>query len=296
LSLIAYCHAQWARMLQSFINGWELPFISKELPLRTWFNKSLLLHIHLHATSQSNNNAIGLKTNMDAEKLLALWKLLENGIVTLKDNSNAKKWSSYYEETILSQDYLQEKIEIVHAWLIKIGRGRLIDLGANTGRFSFIAANYFEQVIAIESDIDCVKLIQHNIRTNAISNIETVWADLTQPSPGLGWNNEEKKSLLSRLNSDCLLALALIHHLCITKNLRLEMVASLFSSLTNKWAIVEFIPKNDPKIITMLENRKDVFDDYSESTFLLSFEHYFYLREIVSSKNSQRKLYLWEKK
>lgn len=296
LSLIAYCGAAWARNLQSFINGWDLPFISQTLPSKTWFNKSLFLHIHLHARTKSHQINQGAKTNMNAEKLLALWKLMENGIEQLQDRINSNNWSTYYEETILSQDYLEEKTSIIHTWLKFIAGGKLIDLGANTGKFSCLASSYYDQVIAIESDINCLKVLRTNIKDKSISNITTVWSDLTQPSAAVGWNNEERTDLLSRLASDCLLALALIHHLCIAKNIRLEMLASLFAKLTNQWAIVEFIPKEDPKIKSMLENRMDVFDDYSEERFLQSFEKYFYLREIIPLQHSLRKLYLWEKK
>lgn len=295
MSLIGYCHIQWGRMFQTAINGWDLGFISRNLPLRSWFNQSLLLHIHLHATSQESKKGAGLKPNMNSEKLMALWAFMKNGIKKLKENSKENKWANYYQESILSQQYLEEKQEVLNNWLSNISGQTLIDLGANTGKFSLLAAEYFNHVIALESDIDCVIQIQKSIKSNGILNVDTVWSDLTQPNAGLGWANEERSSIISRLESDCLLALALIHHLCISKNIRLEMVASLFSRLTSKWAIVEFIPKDDPKIIEMLESRKDVFEDFSESNFLMSFEKYFILRESYAFQNTNRKLYLWEK-
>jgi len=113
LSLIGYCDSQWARQLQSAINGWELPFISKTLPIRTWLNKTLFLHIHLHSKTPSRQQASGIKTNMTTEKLLALWQFLEHGIRTLKDVSSTQNWTTYYTETILSQQYLEEKTRIV---------------------------------------------------------------------------------------------------------------------------------------------------------------------------------------
>lgn len=295
LSLISYCNAQWGRMFQTFINGWDLPLISKELPFRSWLNKSLLLHLHLHAKSQKRTSASGLSSSMNSEKLMMLWKLMEHGIEHLKDYSKVQNWENYYAETISSQSYLHEKTGQLNSWLAKIAGGTLIDLGANTGKFSFIASQYFEHIIAIESDIDCVRLIRNSIRNKAISNIDTVWSDITQPTPGIGWANAERSSLVSRLHADCLLALALVHHLCIAKNIRLEMVAKLFSEISIKWAIVEYIPKNDQKIIEMLYGRKDIFDDYSESHFLQAFEKYFTLKELYVFQNTNRKLYLWEK-
>ena len=65
-----------------------------------------------------------------------------------------------------------------------------------------------------------------------------------------------------------ILALALIHHLCISRNVPLSFIAKLFANITTRYAIVEFVPKSDAKVLEMLQNRKDIFDDYREEEFI----------------------------
>jgi hypothetical protein len=172
----------------------------------------------------------------------------------------------------------------------------VVDLGAHNGKFSLVAALYAKQVIAVEPDRSCIDALYLACREKQVTNITTIVADITQPSPGTGWKNEEREPLLKRLNCDMVMALALIHHLCISKNIPLAFVASLLAGITTKYAIVEFVPKPDPKIQSMLANREDIFDEYNETRFIDHFSEYFDLLEMHSCASSGRKLFLWTKK
>ena len=70
------------------------------------------------------------------------------------------------------------------------------------------------------------------------------------------------------------MALALIHHLAIAKNISFEQLASFFASIC-KILIIEFVPKTDPKVIGMLQWRKDIFEEYTEERFEEAFEKNF---------------------
>ena len=63
-----------------------------------------------------------------------------------------------------------------------------------------------------------------------------------------------------------ILALALVHHLAITRNVPLPMLLDLFADLA-PWAIVEFVPKDDPMVRRLLATRRDVFADYDLDGF-----------------------------
>lgn len=54
------------------------------------------------------------------------------------------------------------------------------------------------------NNLECVK--------NDETNILPLLPDLTNPSPGIGWENQERISLLERDPPDTVFALALIHH------------------------------------------------------------------------------------
>ena len=297
LALMHYKDPLWARIYRSHIVGLPLYFVSKELPIKTWFNSSCLLHIHIHAKFQNKkkNNA-DANTGLSKQKLIALLSLLKKTIIAWKYPSiNKSIWNKYYENDIEDERYLNDKTKVITHWLAELKPAVTIDLGSNTGKFSLIAANYCQQVIALEHDIDCVEKMQHLIQQNSYKNITTVVADITQPSPGLGWENKEKKALSKRLKADMVMMLALVHHLCLTKNIPLSFVAKLAANITTRYAIIEFVPKEDIKAKYLLQNKKDIFKDYTEENFIKSFQTYFKLIEAHELAASKRKLFVWEK-
>ncbi len=296
LSLIYFNHPSWAGMFQSNINGWPLSFVSSNLPLRTWINLPVLFHIHWHAGFQKEENKKIEKSGFTKEKLLMLWGMMEKSIRKWKLHKTQKNWINYYATDIQSNEYLQSKTRAITQWLEEIKPETVIDLGANNGMFSVIASRYAKAVIAVEADYACIEKLRHDIRTQGILNIETVVADITQPAPGLGWNNAEREPLFQRLRGDMVLVLALIHHLCITANIPMKFVAELFSNLTTKYLLIEFVPRSDKKVVQMLSNREDIFDGYTETHFSNCFSVHFRLQQYMECSSSERKLYLWVKK
>lgn len=297
-ALICFNDVRWSAMLQSGINGWPLSFISKNLPFRTWFNPVLLTHIHLHASVsvRKTGEYKGKKDVFSSEKLLLLWDMIEKSVRKWHHHPSRIGWNGYYDKGILSDTYLNSKTAIITQWLEKAGAHNVIDLGANNGMFSIIAASHVKHVLAIESDHECVEQIRENITAAQLRNIDTVLADITIPTPATGWENKERFSLLQRVSCDLLLALAVIHHICIGSNVPLVFTARLFAGLTNRYLLIEFVPRNDPKVAGMLANRKDIFTDYTEDVFIAAYQQYFKLVDTADCDASGRKLYLWEKR
>ncbi|MCY1437188.1 hypothetical protein D9M71_533400 [compost metagenome] len=119
--------------------------------------------------------------------------------------------------------------------------------------------------------------------------------DLSNPSSGLGWAGKERMSLSERGPVDCVMALALIHHLVIGNNISLDRLADFLASLCNH-LIIEFIPKTDSQVARLLRSRKDIFDEYDEATFELVFGAEFIVREKLQIPGSERRLYLMSRK
>jgi hypothetical protein len=119
--------------------------------------------------------------------------------------------------------------------------------------------------------------------------------DLTNPSPGIGWQNRERMSLMERGPADVVLALALVHHLAISNNVPLERVAAFFGGIC-RWLIVEFIPKEDSQVQRLLATREDIFPGYTQAGFESAFENEFVLHSAVALEESTRVLYLMERK
>ena len=105
------------------------------------------------------------------------------------------------------------------------------DLGANTGRFSRIAADLGYRVLSFDIDPAAAERHYRSLRTANRTDTTPLVMDLADPSPGLGWAERERSGFLERANADVILALALVHHLAIGRNVPLPMVLDLFADL-----------------------------------------------------------------
>ena len=102
-------------------------------------------------------------------------------------------------------------------------------------------------------------------------------------------------SLIQRGPADTVLALALLHHLAISNNVPLNLIAELLARICNS-LIIEFVPKSDAQVQKLLSSREDVFEDYNQQRFEAEFEKYFAIRDHIRIRDSERTLYLMEGK
>jgi hypothetical protein len=117
--------------------------------------------------------------------------------------------------------------------------------------------------------------------------------DLTNPSADIGWSNEERMSLLSRTPTDMVMALALMHHLVISNNVPFVRLAE-WLSMISRTLIIEFVPKNDPQVLRLLSYRKDIFADYTRTSFEREFDKWFVTIKVSKINHSNRLLYLMQ--
>lgn len=283
LLIMHYSKKQLPELMLAWPDGIPLTIVSSLLPKRSRFSLYTYLHIHLHAkysVKRSNKNSLVKK--FSRQKLLNLLGSLETLVGKLKTPAQMSNWSGYYEEAAGRQDYLEQKKKIISAWVEGIKNVKLAaDLGANEGEFSKLLAAKGIPVVAADSDPGCIAKLYTHIKTNREKKILPVVLDLSRPSPAIGVNNEERVSFLERSKFDLVLALALLHHLAIGKNISFEMIADMFSR-AGKQLIIEFVPKEDEKIKGMLLNKKDIYTGYNEDGFTRSFEKYY---SIIDKKN-----------
>jgi len=295
LALMAYHDPRMSAMMCDYIDGIPLDLASSLLPFKSRFRVHLFLHIHVHASSQkrhanSEKSLSKTKRKISRAAMMGLIDSLENGIKKLQLKTNKTEWGAYYEETILSSDYLQKKQKLVSDF-IKNTKAKLVwDLGANDGTFSRLTA---EKAYTIAFDIDhlAVEYNYLNIKEKGEKNILPLRLDLTNPSPAIGWNNEERDSVFQREHPDLVLALALVHHLAISNNIPLSKLAAFFAQLTSE-LVIEFVPKSDPRVRTLLATREDIFPDYTQAGFEVAFAEYFTIQQREQVEGTERILYL----
>jgi hypothetical protein len=294
LAYMSYFQSSSQYFLFANTEGLDLKLIKSILPFRSKFNLSILLHIHFHANFSNSRKQPRFAPNFSSSKLKQLLQNLEQSILSLKFSPPTTVWSRYYDEASQREGYLDNKKQIVFDWISTISAKTAIDLGANDGIFSEMLA--LQDIFTISSDNDgaVVNNLYNRIKKNNIKNIHPLLINLSNPTPQFGVNNEERQSFVQRTKVDLVLALAVIHHLAIGKNIPLIAISKFFSTL-GKTLIVEFIPKTDEKISVMLTNRKDVFPNYTEEFFLKSFSSHFKVVKNEKIRESERKLYLMER-
>ena len=297
LVLMSYTDVRLSQLFRIYIDGIPLDLGAKLLPGKTRFKFSILAHIHLHAKSQKKyeDKVIEKKSRISKFKLLALIDSLETTVKNLKWNPKGTEWADYYDITNYSSDSFKCKKNYIEEFLESINPASVWDLGANTGIFSRIASEKNIPTISFDVDPAAVEKNYQICKEKNETNILPLILDLTNPSGGIGWANQERMSFIERGPVDAVFALALIHHLAISNNLPLINIAEFFSSIC-KFMIIEFVPKSDSQVKKLLLTREDIFDKYDKENFEKDFENYFNIRKYLKIEGSERYLYLMEKK
>lgn len=245
------------RLLQTYIDGLPLAMVSKMLPGRSWFRRGVITHIHLQSPV---GTSIRLQPKLSKIGLLGIIRDLDHFIKSLKWEPYGG-WTGYKSTTSYSSEDFQKKVNLVNVYLDRLSTQYVWDLGSNLGEFSKLAIQKGAKVVSIDSDPNCTEIDYRRKSGNL-----PIVADLVSPSPGVGWCNTERKSLLDRGPTDTVMALGLVHHLAIKNNLPLDFIIGLFSRLGRN-LIVEFIPKTDQKVQKLLRYREDIFPEYTKEAF-----------------------------
>lgn len=297
LALMAHTDVHLNQLARVYIDGPPLSLVSTLLPVKTRFNFGLLSHIHLHSKAQAryaDKNQQHSRQSMSKTNLLALIDNLERTTRRLIWTPEGTEWGDYYQDTNYSDKAHLHKHALVKEHLTKISPSMVWDLGANTGLFSRVAVEAGAPTIAFDIDPGAVELNYLQLKRAKESNLLPLVLDLTNPSPALGWENQERDSISQRKKPDVVMALALVHHLAISNNVPLDMIASMFSNLA-PWLIIEFVPKEDSQVQKLLATREDIFGNYHQEGFELAFQKFYTLVSVEEIKTSSRKLYLFER-
>jgi hypothetical protein len=237
LLLMHYKKIPLQQLMLSWPDGIPLTVLKSLLPAKSKFSFHTYLHIHLNAKFSGKDSPL-VKRNIQfsRKKLEHLIGSLDILIKKLQPPPYKSSWSAYYTEAAGRHSYLVEKKRIISNWLDTLkGVKNAADLGANNGEFSQMLAERRISTVAADFDPACINSLYNNIKNKEIQNIIPLVVDLSNPSPATGFNNEERPSFINRSAFDLTIALALIHHLAITKNIPIHKLAELFERITNKY-------------------------------------------------------------
>jgi hypothetical protein len=298
LVLMASVDVRLNNLFRIFLDGIPLDLATALLPFSRKFNPSVFLHIVLHAKSQrrfANRYDVKLR-KVNGTSALAIIDHLVKTINGIRCEVRQTEWSDYAtEQTSYSESALRDKKRIVSDFIVSVRPRKVWDMGGNTGVFSRLASERRIYTVCFDGDPYAVERNYLNTIANQEKFFLPLVLDLTNPSPSMGWNNEERLSLHDRGGVDLVMALALVHHLAISNNTPLKMVADFFRGLS-RFLIIEFVPKEDFQVQRLLSTRKDIFADYHQEGFEEAFLCFYRIHKRVAIVGSSRLLYLMERR
>ena len=302
LALMAHTDVRLSQLMRVYIDGTPLDLASRLLPRRTRYGLGLATHIHLHAAAQkryADKPVVKPQTARKMSKMsfMGLMDSLESTTRKLSWKPSGTEWGDYYiaSASHYSPSAFDHKKQVVSQFLERIQPATTWDLGANTGEFSQLAVEKGSLTIAFDIDPAAVEQNYLLNKKKKETPMLPLVMDFTNPSPSLGWHNRERHSLIERAPADALLALALIHHLAISNNVPLLLLAEYFHDLGH-WLIIEWVPKEDSQVQKLLVSRQDIFMGYHQEGFEAAFGEYFNILDKVPIQDSPRMLYLMENK
>jgi len=297
LLLQAYKGVDFQPFMRASINGIDVQTAAELFSLRDRLRKGVMSHVWLQAlldrkygNSQRNLRNELKSAGLNKELLLANVRKLQKLLTGLKWRAAGSEWADYAGLHNYSDADHAAKMAFVDQAAADCKARLAWDLGCNTGQFSEVAARHSELVIAMDADHLAVDRLYRNTEIMTSQRILPLVQNLANPSPAWGWNQAERKTLEQRGKPELVLALALIHHVVISANIPLaefiEWLASLGSAL-----VIEFVSREDDKVVQLLRNRAEQFPDYNHHSFEQALNTHFTTVRRQDLRNGLRILY-----
>jgi SAM-dependent methyltransferase len=305
LPLVAAKHLSWPLQATLFArDGYEPGEIYKALPLRQRINPSLFDVVTLATLFERRGAKAGAAKKMPSASDPELAAhILEGRMARLGRQirhaagaPNHSQWSDYTQRACHYQSVdIEQKRRFVRDALERLRPMRVLDIGANTGDYSRMAAESGAEVVALDSDAAALQALWEMAARESLA-VTALVANIARPTPAAGWRNREHLSLLDRLAGkfDLVLMLAVIHHLILREQVPLAHIGELSASLTRRWLLVEWVPPSDPMYQEWLRGRDELYGDLSEDDLKHALSPFFAVAERLELSN-RRVLLLFER-
>jgi len=290
------------KTLAAYPEGMPAGTLLPLLPFKSRFRAGVWLHVVLPARVVTSGK--GGQVSFDQRRLLLLIGSLEDSLRGLRtEASRAVGWSRYYSETVMSQAYVHEKERLFREMTAAIDFGSALDLGANDGYFSRILAEKKARVIAVDDQWACTSTLYRvaaasggSSSSGAGGHIYPLCVDIADPTPASGFANAERSSFTERAQCDLVVALAVVHHLVLMKNIPFALLADYLALLTRQWLIIEFVPISDEKASALIRDKPVFHKPYDAYAFEAQFALLFNIEQKQPIPGTERILYLMRKK
>jgi hypothetical protein len=182
-------------------------------------------------------------------------------------------WTGYLDhKSLYTPSQLAQKQRFFEQALALTKPASLLDVGANEGHFSLLAARSGVSVVAIDTDPAVVGSIWKQASKEKLDVLPLV-VDITRPSPATGWRNRECLSFLERAGIDSgggfdmVSLLAVVHHIFVTERIPMEDLLDLADQLSRRDVLIEFVGPEDPMFRRIVRGRDLLYSNISRESF-----------------------------
>jgi ribosomal protein L11 methylase PrmA len=259
----------WLRGSLEGITPFELRNL---LRFRDRLHRGVLTHVILHAKLEARYadrtrevRSELRKAGFRKELVLANATRLRSIVGGLQWNGSSAAWSGYGTTNTYGESDVELKASFVRAAAAIVRPALVWDLGCNDGRFADVAAEHARTVVAVDGDHAVIDTLARRLADKGNNVILPLVGDLADPSPGRGWRGVERRAFDDRGRPDLTLALALVHHLAITRNVPLAELLDWFAAVGGS-VVVEWVEPEDPQARRLLApKRAGLHGDYNRA-------------------------------
>jgi hypothetical protein len=274
LLLQAYKGVDFRPWLRGSLAGITPVEARKLLSFRDLFRRGVLTNVSLHARLERKHEGSSrdVKTELRRagfrkELIVANVRRLEKLVRRLEWNPGSSAWSGYEATTSYDEADAARKEAFVREVVHSRKWGLVWDIGCNEGRHTRIAAENARYVVALDGDSAVVDRLYGSLAGEGATSILPLVADVTDPSPALGWHGLERQTLDARGRPELTLGLALLHHVAIGGNVPVPEFLSWLAELETA-LVIEFPTRDDPRVATLLKRKKaGAHPDYDRAPF-----------------------------
>ncbi len=255
LMLRAWAGLPFQPWLRGNMEGPSAAEMRNVLPWSRRMRPAGLLHVSLQARMEEKMSGAAVRGDLktagfSADLILANVRKLEKLVHDLVWDGSGQGWVEYEACTHVGRDR-ETKGKFLQTALDRHHPGRVLDLGANDGHFSEIAAATGAIAVAVDGDEQVLDALYRRG-----TKVSLALGDLTNPSPSQGWAGVERPALTERADPDLVIAYGLIHHLIYTASIPPATVVDWLASFHCP-VVVEFVSPDDEMVKVLTANKTE---------------------------------------
>ena len=159
-------------------------------------------------------------------------------------SAESEYWSGYEQSHLAEIDNPKTiKQKFVHDTLSSNKPKTVLDLASNKGFYAIMASRLGASVMAFDYEEETIDQCIAEVK-NIGANVTSALMNFNSPTPpsGIGLLN---KSSFERLGSDIVLALGLIHHICLVQRIPVYIFCEICKKYATSGIILEFVDPTD---------------------------------------------------